>query len=44
LGNLQLSYLWPTLTAARAKLRPRAKRRPQFGVGLAGLLCHCALM
>jgi hypothetical protein len=27
-----------TLTAARAKLRPRAKRRPQFGVGLAGLL------
>lgn len=32
------SCCWLTLTAARAKLRPRAKRRPQFGVGLAGLL------
>jgi hypothetical protein len=30
--------LSPTLTAARAKLRRRAKRPPQFGVGLAGLL------
>jgi hypothetical protein len=29
-----------TLTAARAKLRPRAKRRPQFGVGLADSLGH----
>jgi hypothetical protein len=32
-------YLFsPTSTAARAKLRPRAKRRPQFGVGLADSL------
>jgi len=29
-----------TLNAARAKLRPRAKRRPQFGLGLAGLLAN----
>jgi hypothetical protein len=32
------SLLRLTLTAARAKLRRRAKRPPQFGVGLADLL------